>query len=118
MSVTNLTAPERETTITASDADDNVTIWTAQRTVITRLRKNPAFVETSAGYYGSSEWAAFTIPADRWSPAGVKRTRTMTDSQRREASDRLRTHRDARAFRGDSTVVSPPTSNAGMGVRA
>jgi hypothetical protein len=38
----SLTAPERETVITFSDADDTATVHTHQRRIITKLRNNPA----------------------------------------------------------------------------
>jgi multidrug efflux pump subunit AcrB len=85
-----LTPPERETTINASDADELVRIWTAQRTYITKMRNNPAFTEVKSGMYGTSAWAQFTIPADRWSPLGVKRQLTLTDAQRAAMSNRMK----------------------------
>jgi hypothetical protein len=85
-----LNACERETVINASDGDELVRIWTAQRTVITRLRRDPAFTEVNSGNHGSTEWAAFTIPAERWSPAGVKRHRRVTEEQKQAAASRLR----------------------------
>ena len=85
-----LTAPERETTIISTDGDDIVTIETAQRRFLTRLRKNPSFTEVAAGTYEGTEWARFTIPARDWSPAtGAKRKRNLTDEQREELRDRL-----------------------------
>jgi hypothetical protein len=90
----SLNPHERETTITLSDGDDLVHIYTAQRTVITQLRKRPAFTEIDAGEFEGSIWAEFTIPADQWSPAtGVKRTRTLTDEQRATLTERLRSVR-------------------------
>ena len=44
-------------------------IWTAQRTYITALRHSGKFTETRSGFYGTTEWAEFTIPRDQWSPA-------------------------------------------------
>jgi hypothetical protein len=94
--ITNLTAPERETTVTVCDDSDHVLIWTAIRKHITRLRKSPAFTEVRTGYYGSTEWAEFTIPADQWNPAtGAKRRSSLTPEQRAAAADRLRAARSA-----------------------
>lgn len=94
--LTHLTAPERETTVTVTDDSDVVTIWTAQRKHITRLRKNPAFAEVASGHYGSTEWAEFTIPAESWNPAsGAKRRVSLTAEQRAAAADRLRAAREA-----------------------
>ena len=44
-------------------------IWTAQRTYVTALRHSGKFTETRSGFYGTTEWAEFTIPRDQWSPA-------------------------------------------------
>jgi hypothetical protein len=38
----SLTAPERETVITFSDADETATVHTHQRRIITKLANNPA----------------------------------------------------------------------------
>ena len=40
----SLTAPERETVITFSDADDTATVHTHQRRIVTKLKNNPAAV--------------------------------------------------------------------------
>ena len=68
----NLTAAERETTITLCDDDELVRIWTAQRPVITRLRKNAAYTEVASGAIGTSPWAEFTCPVARFT-FGAKR---------------------------------------------
>ncbi len=89
---------ERETVVNASDGDDQVRIWTAQRKYITRLRKNPKAHEVGGGFYGTSEWAEFVIPAAEWNPvSGVKRNVTMTEEQKRVAGDRLRQMREGKA---------------------
>ena len=62
----NFTAPERETLIQLDDDSDLARIWTAQRPVITKLRKHPGFTEVASGSYGTSPWAEFTAPADRF----------------------------------------------------
>lgn len=62
----NFTAPERETLIQLDDDSELARIWTAQRPVITKLRKHPGFTEVASGSYGSSPWAEFTAPADRF----------------------------------------------------
>jgi len=87
--VDNLTAAERETVIRTSDDDKLVHIWTAQRRFITRMRKNSQFTEVDSGTHGTTEWAEFTIPVDRWSPLGVKRQVSLTEQQRNEARTRL-----------------------------
>ena len=87
----NLEPDERETTITCTDGDDEVRIWTCQRRFITKLRHNPNFTEVNSGRFGSTEWAQFTIPAERWNPAtGAKRSRApLTDEQRHALAEQL-----------------------------
>lgn len=84
--VSSVSAAERETTVTACDEDDLVRIWSAQRRFITKMRKDPLFIEVKSGFHGTSEWAEFTIPADRWSPVGIKRTRGGATREQREAA--------------------------------
>ena len=87
----SLSAAERETTVTITDADDTVRIWTAQRRYLGRLRRHPSYTEVASGFHGGSEWAEFTIPASEWNPAtGAKRKVTMTDEQRAASAARLR----------------------------
>ena len=83
---------ERETTVTMSDGDPLVRIWTCQRTTITRLRKKPeAFREVASGHDGTREWAEFTIPAERFNLArGAKGRRTLTEEQREQLAERAR----------------------------
>lgn len=83
---------ERETTVTMSDGDPLVRIWTCQRPTITRLRKKPeAFLEVASGHDGIREWAEFTIPAERFNLArGAKGRRTLTEEQREQLADRAR----------------------------
>ncbi|WP_029090077.1 hypothetical protein [Brevibacterium album] len=86
----SLSAPERETVVSVSDADERVRIWTAQRRHINKLRKSPKAVEVASGQHDGSEWAAFEVDADQWSPAsGIRRTRNLTDEQRAAARERL-----------------------------
>ena len=90
-------AAERETIINMSDADETVRIWTAQRKVITKLRKNDAFTQIGAGFHDGTEWAEFTIPASRWTPSGgVKRVLHLTEEQRAARAERFALARGAR----------------------
>ena len=91
----SLVAEERETVITVTDADELVRIWSAQKRSITKMRKNPAFTEVGHGVHGTTEWAEFTTPADRWSPCGVKRRTNLTKQQRIDQVKRLQAVRDA-----------------------
>ena len=79
----NFTAPERETIINLDDGSDLARIWTAQRPVITRLRKHPGFTEVASGFHGSSPWAEFTAPADKFT-IGLKRA-VSSDSRAKMA---------------------------------
>ena len=94
MSGHHFTAEERETTINASDADDKVRIWTAQKRYITAMRRNSAFVEVETGFYGSTEFSIFEVEAGRWSPVGVKRRQNLTTAQRQARANRLRAARE------------------------
>jgi hypothetical protein len=60
----SLTAPERETVITFSDADDTATVHTHQRRIITKLRNNPAATEIEDLSHDGTAGAVFEIPAD------------------------------------------------------
>lgn len=89
--IANLNPHERETVVTMCDGDDLVSIWTAQRRQITRLRKHASYTETGSGYHGTTEWASFSIPASEWnvsSGAKVKR-KPMSEEQRKVAAERL-----------------------------
>lgn len=88
--IMSLTAAERETVINGSDADDAVSIWTAQRPVITKLKKNPAAILVDEGHYGTTAWALFELPANLLSYRTPRRGRPMSDEQKRAAGERLR----------------------------
>ena len=93
----SLHATERETTVTTSDGDDLVRIWSAQRRYIGRMRRNAAFTEVASGEHDGSEWAEFVIAADQWNPAsGAKRKSTLTPEQRSAAAARLAATRGAK----------------------
>lgn len=93
----SLSADERETTVNVTDGDELVRIWTAQRTHITKMRKDSAFTEVESGIFEGTEFARFTIPAERWSPIGVKRTRNMSAEARAAASERMAQTRASRS---------------------
>jgi hypothetical protein len=60
----SLTPDERETVITASDADDHVIVHTAQRRVITRLKKLACAELIEEGHWGTTAHASFRLPVD------------------------------------------------------
>ena len=73
---------ERETTITLSDGDTLVRIWTSQHHVIQHLRKDKRFTETTDPSRCTTEEAEFTIPRTEWTPwGGAKHRRQLTDKQ-------------------------------------
>ena len=100
-----LTPDERETTLTMSDGDDHVRINTAQRTMITALRKKPAFTEVATGFHGTTEWAEFTIPKARFNLAkAAKIAQNLTSEQResrRANMARLHANRAATIAKGN-----------------
>ena len=84
---------ERETTISGTEADDTLQVWSCRRRHITAMRKHPAFTETETGTIPgtTTEYARFTIADADWNPAsGGRRRREMTDEQRAELSARAR----------------------------
>lgn len=86
----SLTAYERETTINMSDGDDLVRIWTAQRPVINRIRKDSRYTVVESGNEDGTEWLSATIPSSNFNPlTGAKRRSHMTDEQKRAAAERL-----------------------------
>lgn len=92
-----MNAAERETVVNATDDDEVVRIWTAQRRFITKLRRHPRITELRTGFVDGTEWAEFTVPSDQWNPvSGVKRVSTLTDEQKQASAERLATVRLAR----------------------
>lgn len=59
----SLSPAERETVITFNDEDETAHVWTAQRPVITKLRKNPSAVLLEEGRHDGTAWARFELPA-------------------------------------------------------
>lgn len=78
----------------------SVRIWTAQRTVITSLRKKPdRFHEIASGFHGTTEWAEFSIPvahvnwstlAKRMGSSNPDSLRGLRNAQPTSSSDRTR----------------------------
>jgi hypothetical protein len=59
-----LNAPERETVIVFSDADEFAEITTHQRRWVTKLRKNPAAEELEDLTFEGTKGARFRVPAN------------------------------------------------------
>ena len=86
----SLTAPERETIITMNDEDGHAEIWTAQRPIITKLKKNAAATLIAEGKQDGSAWAKFRLPAKLVSFRSKRTSLKLTEEQRQERAARLR----------------------------
>ena len=75
-------AEERETTITYTDADKSVSIYTCRRQDITALKRKLArgvVLEAEGNYPDGTAWARFTLPRNLWRIGNaVKRASTRT----------------------------------------
>lgn len=79
--IVGFTAYERETIVNMNDEDGLALIWTAQRRLITRLKKNPAARLLEDGTYGRTAWARFEIPKEFVSFRSARRRPTRTSGQ-------------------------------------
>jgi pimeloyl-ACP methyl ester carboxylesterase len=111
-----LTAPERETIIGFSDGEDIAQVYTAQRPVITRLKKNPAAVLADEGVYEGSPWARFTIPASLISFRSAARHADLTDEQRDALRERARRNFSSPGKSENSTLLSENEEEPGFRV--
>jgi hypothetical protein len=85
----SLTAQERETVITFSDADDTATIHTHQRRIITKLLHNPSATKVEDLTVDGSAGAVFEIPAELISFRSGRRK--LSPEQAKAAAANLRT---------------------------
>lgn len=74
MAAKKLDPYERETVISWSDGDPVATVTTHQRTVLTKLRKNPNAVLIEDLTYGTQPGARYEIPAELVSLRNVVKT--------------------------------------------
>lgn len=87
---TRLTAAERETTVTTTDDDHTVRIWTSRARHIGELKRNGKFRLVAEGHHGTSVWAEFEIDDADWSPAtGARRKVTMSDERKAQLREQL-----------------------------
>jgi hypothetical protein len=94
----SLTPYERETVINMNDADSTAIINTYQRSLITKLRKNPSVRQTAAWKIDGTEGAAFELPAKLLSiRSGTRKRAPMTDEQKQAAGERMRNARAAKS---------------------
>jgi hypothetical protein len=87
----SLTKDERDTVILFGDYDDIASIVTWQRTVITKLKKNPDAKLVEEMHYGTSAGARFEMSKNLISFRRKRKGggRTMTDEQKKAAGERL-----------------------------
>jgi hypothetical protein len=86
----SLTEPERETVINLNDDETVAYIYSAQRSIITKLRKNPAATLVEEGKHDGSAWARFELPASLLSFRSGHVKRQLTDEQRAALGNNLR----------------------------
>jgi hypothetical protein len=97
-------AEERETSITYSDADEQVLIYTCRRPDITALKKKlgqGVTLEREGVYEDGSPFAYFRIPRALFSVSrAVRSTQALSPEQRAARSERMKGIRN-RAQNGD-----------------
>jgi hypothetical protein len=91
----SLTPPERETVILINDHDDFAEITTHQRTMLTKLRKNPAAEEIEDLTFGSTAGGRFRVPAKLISIRTKTRSVTLTAEEKARRAERLNMTRAA-----------------------
>jgi hypothetical protein len=105
----SLPPAQRETTVSFSDDGDDAQVRSAQRSVIARLKKNPAAVLVEEGTDHGSPWARFTFPA---ALVTFRKPVVMTDEQRQAARDRARANFTREARDGDEALGGQPVTAA------
>lgn len=83
----SLTAAERETVILMDDSEDVASITTYQRSMLTKLEKNPAAKKVEDYSVEGSKGAKFLVPAKL---INVRRPQTVSVAERKRRSDRAR----------------------------
>jgi len=86
----HLTPFERETVILMSDGDGVATVTTHQRTVLTKLERNPSAVKIEDLTHGSTAGARFEMPAHLISFRTRRVQRVYTDAEREAKAARMR----------------------------
>ena len=95
---TSLTPAERETILNLDDETGVVRIWTAQRTVLNRLKSKAdagALEMISHGHHGTTEWAEFRLDTRAEGASfdlarAFRVKRQLTPNQKAALSARLR----------------------------
>jgi hypothetical protein len=83
----SLTKPERETIVTMNDEDGSALIWTAQRPIITRLKRIGAELLEEGDFEGTP-WASFSLPRRNVSFKAGRNQATVRRSKPRTAQPR------------------------------
>jgi hypothetical protein len=86
----SLSASERETVVNLNDAESVAYVYTAQRKIITKLKKNPAATLIEEGVHDGSVWARFEIPANLISFRSTRVKRDLTPEQREAQAERMK----------------------------
>jgi hypothetical protein len=92
----SLTATERETIVTLNDEDETAHVYTAQRSWITKLKRNPAATLLEEGTHDGSAWARFELPKGLVSFRSTRVKRELTEEQREGLRERMAKAREAR----------------------
>jgi hypothetical protein len=87
--VSGLSREEQETTINVSGADDLVRVSTTLKRHITQMRRDANYTEVRSGHYGTTEWAEFTCPVDKFR-FGSKKVVNLSEEVRQERAERMR----------------------------
>jgi hypothetical protein len=103
-----LTAAERETVIIFNDEDEVALVQSAQRPVISKLRRNPAARLVEEGRVGSSVWAVFEIP----------KSLVSFRSKERRFSEAERARRASQLARIAESHVTGESSDSSRGISA
>jgi hypothetical protein len=90
-----LDRPERETVVNFNDDEQTACVYSAQRKIITKLKKNPAAVLVEEGVHDGSAWARFEIPKELISFRSKTVKLELTEEERQRKAERLRESLDA-----------------------
>lgn len=81
-----LTAEERETIVTMDDSSEKAFIYTAQRAIITKLKRNPAAELVTEGSFEGTAWAKFRLPSKLVS---LRKPMKLSDEERARRGNTL-----------------------------
>lgn len=90
----SLTREEMETTITYTMADENVQIYSAIVRDISKMRKDPNYIEVKSSFVGGSEQAWFTCPVAKFRFTSRKEM-NLSDEERQRRRERLTSGRNS-----------------------